>query len=111
MTYNKAESISVNVDFILSHFRNRVFPRTISTFKTRGSKDFQLTEKYSHHNLKRPADDIQDHPFRNDSVIGTDGIRLNHIIFDNVTFQSFSIFYPSMKARKGSNRRHNYLFV
>lgn len=42
MTYNKAESISVNVDFILSHFRNRVFPRTISTFKTRGKQRLSI---------------------------------------------------------------------
>jgi len=35
--------------------------------------------------LNRPADDIEDLPFRNDSVIGTDGIRLNHINFDNIS--------------------------
>ena len=38
MTSNKAESISVNVDFILNHFCNRVFPRTISTYKSRGKQ-------------------------------------------------------------------------
>ena len=38
MTSNKADSISANVDFILNHFRNRLFPRTISTNKSRGKQ-------------------------------------------------------------------------
>jgi len=38
------ESISVNVDFILTHFPDHIFPRTISTYKSRG-KQFEVFSK------------------------------------------------------------------